>query len=134
MAGALRLLLVLTLLGAAGCREGIGRLLDETGHPPIREISASEAADLLARDAAVTIVHPLPRHPATPRLKNAVWLAPEDPVPEGWGARHHPVLVVGEPDAAAALAARLARAGTRPLSVVTGELDTLADLRTARHP
>ena len=48
-----------------------------------------------------------------------------DPAPD--------LVVVGNPEAAYALAARLARAGAGPLAVVSGELDALADLRTARH-
>lgn len=129
---AIRLLLVVTLLAAPGCRDEIGSLLEQSGNAPIREISAIEAAALLAEEH-LTVVHPLPRHPAVPIVENAVWLAPDDPIPDAWLNPPQPILVVGEPDAALALAARLARAGVGSLAVVTGELAPLAELRTARN-
>lgn len=133
MTATIQLCLVAVLVATLGCRDELGSLLERSGRGSIREISAAEAVALLARED-LTVIHPLPRHPAVPYLENAVWLAPEDPIPAAWLDRGRPLLVVGEPDAAVALAARLSRAGAGSLAIVTGELAPLAELRTARRP
>ncbi|MBW2241378.1 MAG: hypothetical protein JRH01_05275 [Deltaproteobacteria bacterium] len=132
MIRALPLLLMAALLTFPACRDGFGSLLERGGKTPIREISADEAAALV-ETGAVTIVHPLPRDARAPALPNAVWLEPDDPIPDAWLDPPHPIVVIGQPEAAMALAARLARAGAGSLAVVTGELDSLSERRTARH-
>ncbi|MCP3985748.1 MAG: hypothetical protein GY723_15290 [bacterium] len=132
MIRALQLLLVASLLVLPGCRDGLGSLLEHGGDVPIREISADEAVAWIA-EGEVTIVHPLPRQKTVPELRDAIWLAPDDPFPDAWLDPKHPIVVVGEPDAAMALAARLARAGAHSLAVVTGGLGPLAELRTAQR-
>lgn len=132
MTRVLRLLLTVALAAVPGCRDSIGHLLEQGGEAPIREISAEEASQLV-EGGEVTIVHPLPRTPGAPALRDAVWLEEDEPFPEAWMDAAHPIVVIGEPEAAMALAARLARAGVGSPAVVTGELDSLSERRSAQH-
>lgn len=105
----------LVLAGGLAGLGGLEALLTRTGEPLIRELSPDRARTLAA-SGSVLRVRAQRRASGSRQNRDIVWIDPDAPLPAAaaW-------IVVGDDEAAWALAARLAREGGRPVAITSAD-------------
>lgn len=116
---------------AGGCREGAVAGLEALGVPTLQEVPADRARRAMASGDAV-LVQRRGADERLARLPGATMLGDDETPPAAWrGDGHRHLVAATERRAALALAARLRRAGVSRVGVVTGDLASLGEPRTA---